>query len=110
MIRTIAFALAFLLLASACAEAREPAILQDTATGFVVVWRGKATASDVRRLFDDGKSPLQNPSSFKPYLACIVATGTRAAVLLAGYAFYSVGIIDGPHAGCKGFVGAGFIH
>jgi hypothetical protein len=69
----------------------------------VVVWRNAKAQDEGAALIRAGVNK-SDPSRLLPFIACIVAPGTKAVTTTARIFSHDIRVIEGEHSGCVGNV------
>ena len=84
-------------------EASEGRLRPVGGASVVVVWRNAKAQDEGAALIRAGVNK-SDPSRLLPFIACIVAPGTKAVTTTARIFSHDVRVIEGEHSGCVGNV------
>jgi hypothetical protein len=72
----------------------------------ITVFNGYQGLLEMRKLSESHYDFKQHPEVWQPLIACVAADGDHAVVNSEAWLWAEVLVIDGAHAGCRGFVSA----
>jgi hypothetical protein len=96
--------MAISLVGPAVSEVSEGRLQAVDGATIIVVWRDAPAQDEGLALIRAGVNKI-DPSRLLPFIACIVAPGTRAVGTRVDFFLsYRITVLDGTHAGCRGVV------